>query len=54
MADPAQFFADYGKTGLYGVIVWLLLTPLLLGMVYFISRMLLEKALRHLPPRHAC
>lgn len=54
MADPAQFFADYGRTGLYGVIVWLLLTPLLLGMVYFISRVLLEKTLRHLPPRHAC
>lgn len=53
-ADPAGFMADFGMIGLYGVVVWLLVAPLLLGAVYFISRAVLEKAARHLPARHAC
>lgn len=54
IAGPGQFLAEYGMTGLYGVVVWLLLTPLILGPVYFISRFFLEKAARHLPAHHAC
>ncbi len=47
-ANPGKFLADYGMIGLYGVVVWLLLAPLLLGVVYFISRPLVEKLSKHL------
>jgi uncharacterized protein (DUF2062 family) len=47
-ANPGKFLADYGMIGLYGVVVWLLLAPLLLGVVYFISRPLIEKLSKHL------
>lgn len=47
-ASPGQFMADYGMIGLYGVVVWLLLAPLLLGVVYFISKPLIEKLAKHL------
>lgn len=43
LAAPGQFMADYGMIGLYGVVVWLLIAPLLLGLVYFISKFLVEK-----------
>lgn len=42
-AAPGQFLKDFGMIGLYGVVVWLLLAPLLLGVVYFISKPLIEK-----------
>lgn len=53
-ADPGRFMAEFGMIGLYAVVVWLLIAPLLLGAVYFVSRAILEKAARHLPARHAC
>lgn len=42
-ADPGRFLADFGMIGCYAVVVWLLLSPLLLGVVYVISRPLVEK-----------
>ncbi|MCB1276325.1 DUF2062 domain-containing protein [Prosthecobacter sp.] len=42
-ADPGRFMQDFGMIGLYAVVVWLLIAPLLLGTVYFISRPLVEK-----------
>ncbi|OYW73463.1 MAG: hypothetical protein B7Z37_21475 [Verrucomicrobia bacterium 12-59-8] len=42
-ASPGQFMTDYGIIGLYGVVVWLLIAPLLIGVVYFISKPLIEK-----------
>ena len=47
-ANPGQFMTEYGMIGLYGVVVWLLLAPLLIGVVYFISRPLVEKLAKHL------
>ena len=47
-ASPGQFLAEFGMIGLYGVVVWLLLAPLLIGVVYFISRPLVEKLAKHL------
>ena len=48
-AAPGQFMKDFGMIGLYGVVVWLLLAPVLLGVVYFISKPLVEKLSKHLP-----
>ncbi len=42
-AAPGQFMKDFGMIGLYGVVVWLLLAPVLLGVVYFISKPLVER-----------
>ena len=47
-ANPGQFIAEFGMIGLYGVVVWLLLAPLLIGVVYFISKPLVEKLSKHL------
>lgn len=47
-ANPGKFLTDYGMIGLYGVVVWLLLAPLLIGVIYFISRPLVEKLSQHL------
>lgn len=42
-ADPAQFFADYGMVGVYGVVVWLLVAPVSAGLLYLILRPLLAR-----------
>jgi len=47
-AAPAQFMAEFGMIGLYGVVVWLLLAPLLIGVVFFVSKPLVEKLAKHL------
>ena len=47
-AAPGQFMKDFGMIGLYGVVMWLLLAPLLLGVVYFISKPLVEKLSKHI------
>lgn len=47
-ANPGRFLAEYGMIGLYGVVVWLLLAPLLIGVIYCISRPLVEKLAKHL------
>jgi uncharacterized protein (DUF2062 family) len=36
--DVPQFFVDYGLVALCGVAVWLLVAPLLLGLLYFSLR----------------
>lgn len=52
-ADPMQFLAEFGMIGLYGVVVWLLLAPLLIAAVYFISRPFVEKLHKHIRfPHH--
>ena len=53
-ADPGQFLADFGMIGLYAVVVWLLIAPLLLGIIYFISRPIIEHLSQRLTrSRHA-
>ena len=47
-ASPGQFFAEFGMIGLYGVVVWLLLAPLLIVVVFFVSKPLVEKLSKHL------
>lgn len=42
-AGPWQFLKDFGMIGLYGVVVWLMIAPLILGVVYFISKPLVER-----------
>lgn len=39
--SPWQFIVDYGMVGVYGVVVWLLVAPLLAAAVYFALRPLL-------------
>jgi len=52
-ADPGRFMADFGMIGLYAVVVWLLIAPLLLGTIYFISRPIIERLSQRLnPTRH--
>lgn len=36
-AEPGPFFRDYGMTALYGITVWLLIAPFLLGILYCIT-----------------
>lgn len=53
-ADPGRFMADFGMIGVYAVVVWLLIAPLLLATVYFISRPVIERLSQRLPrTRHA-
>ena len=47
-ASPGQFLSEYGMIGLYGVVVWLLLAPLLIGVIYLVSKPLVEKLAKHL------
>ncbi|MFP5358176.1 MAG: DUF2062 domain-containing protein [Gammaproteobacteria bacterium] len=42
-AGPWQFVLDYGLVGLYGVVVWLLLAPLLGLLIYALSLPLLRR-----------
>lgn len=37
-AGPKQFLIDYGMVALYGITVWLLVAPLLFGLVYLLVR----------------
>jgi uncharacterized protein (DUF2062 family) len=53
-ANPGQFLADFGMIGLYAVVVWLLIAPLLLGTIYFISRPIIDHLSQRLTrSRHA-
>ena len=53
-AAPGQFLADFGLIGLYAVVVWLLIAPVLFGVIYFISRPVIERLSQRLPrTRHA-
>lgn len=37
-AGPWQFLLDYGRVGLYGIAVWMLLAPLLVALSYLLLR----------------
>lgn len=39
---PGQFVLDYARVGLYGVVAWALVAPLLVGLCYFALRPPLE------------
>lgn len=49
-AGPGKFFADFGMIGLYAVTVWLLIAPLLVGGVYFLTRPLLRRVATRMAP----
>ena len=49
-ASPGQFMADFGMIGLYAVVVWALIAPVLLGLIYFISKPLVDRLSRRLTP----
>lgn len=46
---PWQFVLDYARVGLYGVVAWSLVAPLLVGLCYLALRPLLEALARRLP-----
>ena len=41
-ASPTQFMIDYGMVGVYGIVVWALVAPLLVAGLYFSARPLLR------------
>ena len=43
-AGPWQFLSDFGRIGLQGVVVWLLVAPVAMGLLYFLLRPLLRRA----------
>ena len=45
---PLQFAVDYGMVGVYGIVVWCLLAPLLAGLLYLSLRPLLRQLARRL------
>lgn len=49
-ASPVQFMADFGMIGLYAVVVWALIAPALLGLIYFISKPLVDRLSHRLTP----
>ena len=42
-ASPGQFMTDFGMIGLYAVAVWALIAPLLVAVIYFLSRPIIER-----------
>ncbi|MFM2176203.1 MAG: hypothetical protein RL015_301 [Verrucomicrobiota bacterium] len=42
-AEPGPFFRDYGMTAVYGITVWLLMAPFLLGILYFTTKPMVTK-----------
>ncbi|MGH8518483.1 MAG: DUF2062 domain-containing protein [Panacagrimonas sp.] len=49
--DPTQFLVDYGLGALYGVVVWILLAPLLVGLLYLVLKLPLQAMARRLSSR---
>jgi uncharacterized protein (DUF2062 family) len=49
--EPGPFFRDYGMTALYGIAVWCLIAPLLLALLYGISKPLIERLARLRRPK---
>ena len=41
--SPGQFFIDYGMVGVYGMVVWLLLAPVLVAALYFASLVAIQR-----------
>ncbi|MDB6140834.1 MAG: hypothetical protein JWO94_3906 [Verrucomicrobiaceae bacterium] len=53
-ANPGVFMKDFGMLGLYAVIVWALIAPFLLALIYFSTRPLIERISKRLAlSRHA-
>jgi uncharacterized protein (DUF2062 family) len=50
-ADPWQFLLDYGLVALYGVVVWGLVAPVIVGLVYVLLKPPLQAMSRRLRPR---
>lgn len=49
--SPAQFLADYSMVGAYGIVVWCLLAPLAISLVYLSLRPALRHLAQQLPKR---
>lgn len=49
-ASPTQFMADFGMLGVYAVCVWVLIAPLLLGLVYSIALPLVRRLSKRFTP----
>jgi len=49
-ASPAKFLADFGMLGLYAICVWVLIAPLLLGLVYGVSLPLFARLSKRFTP----
>lgn len=45
-ASPTQFMVDYGMVGVYGIVVWTLVAPLLVAGIYYPARPLLRTLAR--------
>lgn len=45
-ASPTQFLIDYGMVGVYGIVVWCLVAPLLIAAIYFSTRPVLRRLAR--------
>ncbi|MDP9142924.1 MAG: DUF2062 domain-containing protein [Pseudomonadota bacterium] len=45
-ASPTQFMVDYGMVGVYGIVVWTLVAPLLIAALYFATRPVLRRLAR--------
>lgn len=43
---PAQFFHDYGATAIQAVVAWVVLAPLYIPLVYFLSLTLMREIIR--------
>lgn len=48
-AGPGRFFAEFGMIGLYAVVVWLLIAPVLVIAVFFLTRPLLCRLASRIP-----
>ena len=44
--DPMQFLIDYSLVGLYGIVVWALIAPILFGLAWCMARPLLAQLAR--------
>jgi uncharacterized protein (DUF2062 family) len=44
--SPTQFMVDYGMVGVYGIVVWTLVAPLLVAGIYYAARPLLRALAR--------
>lgn len=50
-AGPGQFFIDYGMVALYGITVWLLVAPMIFGLLYGVLIGPLGRLARRVPRR---
>ncbi len=50
--EPGPFFRDYGMTALYGIVAWCLIAPLVLAVLYFTTKPVIERLARMRRPQH--